>query len=140
MKKIISMLFIIAIVNKVNAQTWEEWTKQKETQIKYLVEQIAAFQVYLDYVKKGYDIAQKGITTVQNIKHGELNLHKNFFNSLKTVNPVVKNYTKVADIIVIQISMVKRSKALINECRQNGEFTSEEIAYLENVCSKLLLQ
>jgi hypothetical protein len=60
MRKIISMLFIIAISTNANAQTWREWTKQKETQIKYLVEQIAAFQTYLGYVKQGYDIAHKG--------------------------------------------------------------------------------
>lgn len=140
MKKIISLLFIIAIITKANAQTWEEWTEQKETQIKYLVEQIAAFQTYLGYVKQGYEIAHKGITTVQNIKNGEWNLHKDFFGSLKSINPVIKNSAKVADIIALQVGLVKRSKALLNECRQNGQLTYEEIAYLENVCNKLLLE
>ena len=140
MKKIISMLFIMAIIAKANAQTWEEWTEQKETQIKYLVQQIAAFQTYLGYVKQGYEIAHKGISTVQNIKNGEWNLHKDFFGSLKSINPVIKNSAKVADIIVLQDGLVKKSKTLMNECRQNGELTYEEIAYLENICNKLLLE
>ena len=134
------MLFILAIITKANAQTWEEWTEQKDTQIKYLVQQIAAFQTYLGYAKQGYEIAHNGITTVQNIKNGEWSLHKDFFASLKIVNPVIKNSAKVADIIALQVSLVKRSKALLNECRQNGQLTYEEIAYLENACNKLLLE
>ena len=77
------------------SQTTAEWTQQKKTQIKYLVQQIIAFQTYLIYVKKGYDIAHKGITTVQNIKNGEWNLHKDFFGSLKMVNPSIEKYAKV---------------------------------------------
>ena len=34
------------------AQTWEEWFEQKETQKKYLRQQIAALTVFLDYAKK----------------------------------------------------------------------------------------
>ena len=134
------MLFVIAISTQANAQTWEEWTKQKETRIKYLVEQIAAFKTYLGYVKQGYDIAHKGITTVQNIKNGEWNLHKDFFGSLGIVNPVIKNYAKVADIIAKQISLINRSKSIINECRFTGQFTPDEIAYFENTTNKLLLE
>jgi hypothetical protein len=130
----------MAIIVKANAQTWEEWTEQKETQIKYLVQQIAAFQTYLGYARQGYEIAHKGITTVENIKNGEWNLHKDFFGSLKTVNPVIKNSAKVTDIIALQVGLVKTSRILIDECRQNGQVTSQEIAYLENVCNKLLLE
>ena len=140
MRKIISMLFIIAISTKANSQTWGEWTKQKETQIKYLVEQIAAFQTYLGYVKQGYDIAHKGITTIENIKNGEWNLHKDFFGSLNIVNPVIKNCARVADIIAMQVSLIKGSKSIVYECKLNGQFTLDEIAYFEKATSKLLLE
>src|SRR5688572_10130411 len=121
MKKMISMLLVMAIITKANAQTWEEWTQQKRTQIKYLVQQIAGFQTYLGYVKQGYVIACKGITTVQNIKHGEWNLHKDFFGSLKIVNPVIKNSAKVGDIIAMQVGLVKSKNAFLRECRQKKE-------------------
>ena len=120
------------------SQTTAEWTQQKKTQIKYVVQQIVAFQTYLSYVKKGYDIAHKGITTVQNIKNGEWNLHKDFFGSLKIVNPSIEKYAKVADIIAMQIRILKQSKSFLNKCRQEGQFNSEELANLKKVCDKLL--
>lgn len=43
------------------AQTFDEWFRQKKTQKKYLVQQIAALKVYLGYLKEGYEIAQKGM-------------------------------------------------------------------------------
>jgi hypothetical protein len=138
MKKIITVLIIIAIMAKANAQNGEEWTRQKETQIKYLVEQIAAFQTYLDYLRQGYDIAIKGITIVQNIKNGEWNLHKDFLGSLKMINPSIKNYAKVADIIAMQVRLIRRANALIEKCRQSGQFTFEELDYLQGVCNRLL--
>lgn len=56
-------------------QTFHEWFRQKKTQKKYLIQQIAALKVYLGYVQKGYSIAQKGLTTVSNIKKGNFDLH-----------------------------------------------------------------
>jgi hypothetical protein len=71
------------------AQTpnWNEWFRQKKTQLKYLAEQIAALKVYLEYLKKGYDVAQKGLSTIELIKSGSFSLHKDYFNSLKQVSP-----------------------------------------------------
>ena len=138
MKRMISMLLVMAIIAKANSQTWEEWTQQKKTQIKYLVQQIAGFQTYLGYVKQGYEIAQKGIATVQHIKQGEWNLHKDFFGSLEIINPLIKNSAKVSDIIAMEVGLIKSTNALVRECRQTKEFTFEEMAYLENVCNKLL--
>lgn len=57
MKKISIILFIMFFVNRSHAQTWDEWFNQKSTQKKYLLQQIAAFEAYLSYAKKGYDIA-----------------------------------------------------------------------------------
>ena len=78
MKKILSVLIPIMCFNLCYAQTFEEWFQQTQTQKHYLVEQIAALQVYLGYVKKGYDIASKGIHTISDIKNGEFNLYGTF--------------------------------------------------------------
>ncbi|MBK8088802.1 MAG: hypothetical protein IPK31_13170 [Chitinophagaceae bacterium] len=53
MKKII-LLPVIAtfLFNAANAQTLNEWVNQKSTQKKYLLQQIAALQVYIGYAKK----------------------------------------------------------------------------------------
>ena len=138
MTKLLLLILVLVSATSIKGQTTAEWTQQDETQIKYLVEQISAFQTYLGYVKKGYDIAHKGLATVQNIKNGEWNLHKDFFGSLKNVNPSIMGYAKVADIIAMQIKIVKRTKSLINQCGKDGQFTNQEIGYLEKVCDNLL--
>jgi hypothetical protein len=96
-----------------NAQTADEWFNQKSTQKKYLLQQIAALKVYLGYAKKGYTIVTSGVNTIRNIKNGDLNLHRDFFNRLKNVNPSIRKYAKVADIIAYQVKIIKQTKITI---------------------------
>src|SRR5437870_5513652 len=105
MKKII--IFLFAIVNQCTAQTYDEWVRQKETQRKYLIEQIVAFKTYLGYAVEGYSTAKLGLNTIKDIKNGDFNLHDNYFKSLSVVNPQIKKYSKVAAIISMQISISK---------------------------------
>lgn len=120
------------------AQTWNEWFKQKKTQKKYLVKQIALLRLYLGYLKKGYEITDKGLTTIQNIKNGDFNLHRDFFGSLKNVNPHIANSAKVADIIAFQVYIIQDMKRVNNFCRNNEHFTPEEIRYVAAVYSNML--
>lgn len=58
----------------LQAQNIEEITQQKATQRKYLLEQIAAYRLYAGYLKKGYEIAQQGLSlvhTIQDKKQGD---------------------------------------------------------------------
>lgn len=120
------------------AQTWNEWFKQKKTQKKYLVKQIALLRLYLGYLKKGYEIADKGLTTIQNIKNGDFNLHRDFFGSLKNVNPHIANSAKIADIIAFQVYIIQDMKRVNNFCGDNEHFTPEEIRYVAAVYSNML--
>jgi len=92
--KTILVILLLALSMFSYSQTVEEWTKQKKTQIKYLLQQIAANKVYLDYIEKGYGIARNGLNTIQSIKKGDFNLHSDFVSSLIKVNPKIKNYAK----------------------------------------------
>lgn len=121
-----------------NSQTLAEWTQQKKTQKKYLLQQIAALQVYLSYAKKGYEIASKGINTVRNIKKGDFNLHEEFFSSLKNVNPKISRYVKVADIIAYQVRIIKQTKQTIQSIRETKQFTSDELDYCKKMFDNLL--
>jgi hypothetical protein len=138
MKAIILSLSFLVMVNGSFSQTVAEWTQQNKTQKKYLIQQIAAFQTYLRHLKNGYDIAHTGISTVKNIKNGEWDLHKDYFGSLIIVNPAIKNYAKVADIISMQIRMVKQVRSLINESRQRKLLNPGEIEYVVKICDHLL--
>lgn len=140
MKKVLLFLVLTSIVQVSQAQTWDEWFKQKKTQRKYLLQQIAALQVYLGYIKKGYDIASQGLTTIRNIKNGDFNLHRDFLGSLSLVNPKIKNYARVADIIALQTRIIKEVKETIKGIEDAGQLTPEEMSLSKRVFDNLLTE
>jgi len=123
-----------AVSVSLHAQTFAEWFAQKKTQIKYLIDQIAAYQVYTGYLEKGYGIVEKGLATIHDIKNGEFNLHNDFFNSLKTVNPEIAKYSKVADIIFYQTAVVRDFKQIL----QIKIMSAAELSYLNSVYNKMM--
>jgi hypothetical protein len=123
-----------------NAQTADEWLNQKSTQKKYLLQQIAALKVYLGYAKKGYTIVTSGVNTIRNIKEGDLNLHRDFFNRLKNVNPSIRKYVKVADIIAYQLKIIKQTKITIQQIRETKQFTEAELGHCKQVFNNLLYE
>ena len=137
MKNFLILLFVLS-VSFCQGQTYDEWFRQKKTQKKYLLEQIAALQTYIGYAEKGYSIVSGGLKTIKNIKHGDFNLHNNFFSSLATVNPAIKKYTKVVAIIAMQISIAKQITNTIKSCKKSNMLMSSEIKYLSVVFNNLL--
>ena len=137
MKKLVTIL-LATITVSAHAQNWQEWMHQKKTQIKYLVNQIAALQIYAGYVQKGYAIAEEGLGAIHNIKRGDFSLHEAYLISLKRVNPNIKSYWKVADIIAMQIKIVQSYHEQINAIRQCNQFTKDEINYSNKVFTNLL--
>lgn len=136
--RLLFILLFTCISFFLKAQNWEEWTQQKKTQKKYLMQQIAALQVYIGYVKKGYDVTNNGLTTIRNIKNGDLNLHRDFFGSLKQVNPRIKKFAKVADIIAYQLRIMKETNKTLQGIRETGQFTTGELDYCKTVFDNLL--
>jgi hypothetical protein len=138
-KKIaILLLWTIGSVSYLQAQTFAEWFKQKKTQIKYLGQQIASLQVYAGYLEKGYQIANKGLTTIGDIKNGEFNLHKDYFGSLKSVNPSIAKDARIAAIIALQVSIVQQYKKCYGRVQQSSLFNSNEVDYVYTVFTHLL--
>src|SRR6266542_3080946 len=88
-------------------------------------------------VEKRYGIAKKGIDVIQEFKNGEFNLHEAFFNSLKTVNPTVKNAAEVTEIIALQLSIVTQFKDAIKTYKQSDQFNNDELIYINNVYANL---
>ena len=133
---IVSLVVFVTTV-PVRAQTINEWFKQKKTQKAYLIQQIAALKVYLEYLKDGYDIVKKGMTLVGDIKEGNLNSHKEYFGSLSNVNRVVSSSPQASRIVYLQTLTAR----IINQLKKrldNPELTDAERSYLENVCSNVL--
>jgi hypothetical protein len=126
------------MIQWVEAQNRDEWFHQKKTKRKYLLEQIAALQVYLEYGKEGYEIAHNGLNTIQGIKKGDFDLHSEFFGSFSRVNPKIKNWARITDILLYQVGIISKAEHTIKELTKSEEFTNEEIHYCKSVIDKLL--
>src|ERR1700746_1671157 len=100
MKKIFSLSVILHFATALHAQTFNEWFHQKETRIKYMLEQMASNQVYLQYLEEGYEVARKGWIAIQSIKEGDYRLHELFFNSLSIPNSKIQKLGLVADLLL----------------------------------------
>ncbi len=129
---------VILYADNLSAQTRDEWFRQKATQKKYLLQQIAALKVYTGYLSKGYTIAKNGLNTIKSIKNGDFHQHSSYFTSLITVSPIIKYYARVADIVAIQISIARQSHNAMKSFKNKHYFTQSEIKYLQAVFSNLL--
>ncbi|WP_157580855.1 hypothetical protein [Segetibacter koreensis] len=138
MKKVVLAILITFSYEISIGQTFDEWFKQKKTQRKYLLEQITAFKVYLRYVQKGYVIARNGLTTIGNIKKGDFNLHDDFFSSLKNVNPTIREYSKVADIISLHKQVLEIYKQTYKYVQTNHIYSKSEIDFVSKVFANLI--
>src|SRR5688572_5776828 len=97
--RVMTIVMLLLMAQSAKSQTWNEWFRQKKTQKQYLVQQIAALKVYLKYLKEGYTVVKKGMQIVGDIKEGNFNSHKDYFNSLREVNVLVSGSGKVSSTL-----------------------------------------
>ena len=138
MKNLLSLLLFLLVSLIGKAQTFDEWFRQKKTQKEYLLQQIAAFQVYQEYVQKGYGIAKEGLTAISDSKKGDFHLHQDFFGSLKEVNLNIKEYTKVADIVMLQREILKLYNHVSSFVKTKGLFDAKDVDYCLKVLQNIL--
>jgi hypothetical protein len=130
MKKIVLLLLFTGFLHgNIYGQS-----KQREE----LLKQIVALKTYIGYAQKGYSIAKKGLNTISNFKRGEFNLHEVYFNSLKKINPNIKSYARVSQIILLQVKVVESYKSTLRQVQQNDLFHGDEIAYIKRVLERLI--
>jgi hypothetical protein len=137
MKTSILILFAIMVSSIANAQFLGGFFSQKKENRKRLMEQIAALQVYKGYLQKGYTIASTGLNTINKIKNGDFGLHKDFFTALKRVNPKVKKYSKVADLISLNVTVIQYA-GQIKSLRSSDAFCGEQRQYIDRVLGRIL--
>lgn len=130
MKKIFFMFLLLGFFKgNIHAQAKQQ---------RMLLQQIAALQVYIGYAQKGYSAVKKGLNTIGDLKRGEFNLHTDYLNSLKAVNPKIKKYTRVTEIIALQIKIMKSYKSLYQQIRQDDLFHGDEVDYIKKVFERVL--
>jgi hypothetical protein len=101
------------------------------------IEKLAQFKQILSDLKKGYEILSGGYNTIKNISQGNFQLHKVFLDGLMEVNPAIKRYSRVTDIVDYQISLVKEYKKAFQYAKSSGSFTIKEIDYMGRVYGRL---
>lgn len=131
---VICFLLCAFSFSPAKAQTFAEWFSQKKKQKEYLLKQIAGLQVYIGYAKKGYDMMSSGIHTVRDIKNGEFGLHSAFFSSLKAVSPAIRNNSKVAEVIALQLAIYKS----FNAVRGSAILSDDDRHYIGTVREEVL--
>lgn len=127
-------LILILVVSSVFAKTQSHEVQQ----LLLNVEKLSQFKAILQNMYDGYKILHKGYTTIKDISEGAFSLHKTFLDALFQVSPAVRNYKKVADIISLQIGLVKDYKAAFQQFKDDGNFTPTEIDYMAKVYGNLL--
>jgi hypothetical protein len=138
MNKAILIFGFVMCVQHGHAQTFDEWFRQKQTQKKYLLQQIAALKVYLDYLKKGYKIVYKGLTIVGDIKQGKFDLDIEYLESLKNVNSAVSGSAKVAAIIAYQRKIMVEFRRLKDSANESDFLSNDEKYYVQEVYANIL--
>lgn len=127
MKKILICLIIPALLLPAFTQA----------QQKTMLEQIAALQVYLGWLKKGNNILKDGTNIIGAIKKGDLTLHTSRFDSLKAVSPGIRNSDKVKAILHLHQAMSDARPLLLRKAAESGQFSAAEITELRQRCTGL---
>ncbi|QXV64014.1 hypothetical protein INP83_12995 [Mucilaginibacter sp. 21P] len=127
-------LATVAMGQVAKAQTFAEWLSQKKTQRKYLLQQIAALQVYSSYLQKGYSIAKGGLGSIGGYVGQEFSLHSSYYSYLKHVSGPVKNDPRVRDILGRQQDILR----LVKQVNGQDGLTVEEAKYVDQVGQALL--
>lgn len=139
MKKILLVLVLLSATRATQAQTWNEWFKQKKTQLKYLQQQIIATQALIGQVRKGYAIAESGLGFIGQVKDGHWRLDETFFTSLKRINPNVRGYSRVVEIVELSTRLAALSRSSRQAVRGMERLSPEERRYIDGVFSQLVL-
>jgi hypothetical protein len=125
------LLLLFFLYSKSYSQT------QAIQQLLLDVEKLTQLKNILTELKDGYEIVSNGYTTIKNISEGNFKLHDIFLKSLLEVSPAVKNYVRIKDITVAQLSLVREYKNALKQFKGSGEFSVGEINYLEKVYANL---
>lgn len=131
MKKIIFILLLSTCTVKAAAQA------EELKQLALNIEKLAQFKQILKDLKKAYEILYGGYTTIKNISQGNFNLHQTFLDGLLKISPAVQKYKRVADIISLQLQLIKEHKSAFSRFKNNNWFRPEEIDYISKVYSNL---
>jgi len=106
-------------------------------QVTEKLKQIVKLRVYIAQLEKGYNVVERGLKTIGDIKNGHLVLDEGFFSGLKSINPNIRNYSKAADIVTMNYSILGQFNSTIVVVRSSKMYSVDEQVYINNVFKQL---
>lgn len=137
--KIIATSFV-CLMMLTNGVINSQAQSQEAQQLLLNVEKLSQLKNILADMKKGYTIVTNGYNTIKSIAQGNFSLHEVFLDGLMLVNPEIKKYRKVADIISYQKNIITEYKSAFNRFKSSSNFSAQEIDYLGKVYKQLFNQ
>jgi len=107
MKKSVSLVLLSLLLLagiKTNAQGF---FNQKGAWIKNQLKQIALWEIYIKDIEKGYNTAKTGLNAIADIKSGDFHLHVDHFGALMAVNPEIRKYSRIVEILLLPSAIKK---------------------------------
>lgn len=126
--------FLLCLISKSNAQSFEA------RQLLLNVEKLAQLKSILSDMKQGYKIISQGYEAVKSISQGNFSLHEVFLDGLLLVNPEIKKYSRIADVISSQKAIVSEYKSALKSFNASDNFNQDELDYLNKVYRQLFDQ
>jgi hypothetical protein len=102
------------------------------------VEKLTRLRALLSDMRKGYEILTQGYGSVREISRGTFTLHQDYLDRLLAVNPEVRNYYKVKEILQFQRQLLSDYRSALPRFRREGVLLPSETAYLEKVYGTIL--
>lgn len=110
---------------------------QNASEDKDMLQQIAALQLYENYLQKGYKITKDGTAAIGDIKNGDLLQHQNHFDSLKIVSSRIRNYHRIQDIIDLDKAILSSFTGVWSRLNANNTLTSVQLADYKQLYNSL---
>ena len=126
LKKLLLVTFV-ALGFKAKAQT------QDIQQLVLDLEKLTQLKGILSDMKTGYQVYNQGYGAISSISKGNFDLHATYLNGLLAISPAVRNYSKVADILLQQAALVKAYRSAYASFKASGSFSVTELSYMSDV-------
>jgi hypothetical protein len=133
MKKMILICYPAFLSLNTHAQTFAEWWKQKETQKRYMTEQIAALSAYGAVLREGYETVSQGLGLVHTLQDGDYSQHQGYFNSFASVNPQIKNHPEAEQALEIYVKTRLLTQQIPGKLFPSQYFTGPEEQVIRHV-------
>lgn len=112
--------------------------KHEAAQLLLNYQKLKQLEEILDNMYKGYKILSAGYNRIKDVAEGNFKLHQVFLDGLYAVSPLVREYSKIPQIINYQLMLMQEQKRAYAKFSKDDHLTPEEIRYLSSVYAFLV--